>query len=969
MKTAAAAHGADDLLAELPDAILRVAWGDPPRVVRAGGAVREVLGVAAAALSDDPGLLERHLHPADRARGLRLGWPRPDDRETRLMLRWIRPDGEVRWLEQHLAPGPDPARPTVVDAVVRDVTDREHQRLTLTLRLGLASAGRLGTASLKPILRTAAYQLLDLLDAAVVGLELDLKDPFHLEARSAESVDVTAATHLRELRSGSQVLGRLRIDWVRAPSRPDHLEDRLRQAVRALSEAVVQAQNRDSRQLYQRLLDATANAVMVTDPTGTIEWVNQAMCEQTGRSRAELIGATPRILSSGLHPATTFQALWASVLAGEVWRGELVNQRADGTLTVVRTTITPLLERGEVSRLIAVYNDLTELRAADEARARTDERLRALIDGLPVAILTLDPNGRIETADGAVTGVLGAPASALTGRILDELVQFDDHLDQTLAAVAQHGAVDLEGRRSARDLQLSLRALRNPEGSTDATLAVVSDVTAQHQALAEARAARTQLQLLVETTADLMLLLEDDGRIRFVNPAGAALFGEDTDALLGRSVSEFLGRVDPTALHELRRALQADDRRPCHAEVIGADGIRHHLDVVVADLRQDPAIGVVLLVARDLTAALIAEELRQAHQQQLEALVTELAQASRARDDLLSVTSHELRTPLTPIMGFVELLLARDGLGDEQRQLLTVIGRNAKRMLGLVDDLLMVSRLDAGTVRTEPRPTNLAARLEEVIGDLGAELGTVVLEADPDLEVLVDPDHLTRMVVNLLTNARRHGRPPITMTATHDGQRATVSVEDRGPGVPEDFVPRLFDRFAQATAGDRRSQTGSGLGLTIVQALAQANGGEITYRGVEPRGACFALTLPLAAATGGAPPTASEARRAHRAVPSAPPLGGPIERAIEAAHREIALAEHGSALVQALVHAVRSLGGWVIPAEVADDHAMPVDVGLGICQPLLVASEIHHPARRLLEAHLPGLVAAAQVRLAAGFSR
>ncbi|MEX0952467.1 MAG: HAMP domain-containing sensor histidine kinase, partial [Nitriliruptoraceae bacterium] len=221
-----------------------------------------------------------------------------------------------------------------------------------------------------------------------------------------------------------------------------------------------------------------------------------------------------------------------------------------------------------------------------------------------------------------------------------------------------------------------------------------------------------------------------------------------------------------------------------------------------------------------------------------------LEQAAHARDEFLSRVSHELRTPLTAVGGFAETLRSRTDLDPERlREGIDAIARNAVRLERLIDDLLHAGQIDGGHSR--PRPE--VVRVGDVVDDALDELGGAVEVSTPgaDLRVVVDPTHLRQVLTNLLTNASRYGEPPITVTATPQGtDHVKVAVRDHGAGIPPDFVPDMFDRFAQASTGDQRTAHGVGLGLWIAQSLAALNGGSLRHERPADGGACFVITLP-----------------------------------------------------------------------------------------------------------------------------
>jgi signal transduction histidine kinase len=162
----------------------------------------------------------------------------------------------------------------------------------------------------------------------------------------------------------------------------------------------------------------------------------------------------------------------------------------------------------------------------------------------------------------------------------------------------------------------------------------------------------------------------------------------------------------------------------------------------------------------------------------------------------------------------------------------------------LVDQLLDLSQLDAGSVRIRPERVRVRPWIEDLVLLIARERAVdVVVEIPRNLEALVDPYTLDRVVSNLLANALRYGEAPITVAARRRGRQFRLAVEDSGPGVPPAFVPRLFDRFARSDLSLQQA-SGAGLGLSIAQSYAHAHGGELFYEPAKPRGARFELVLP-----------------------------------------------------------------------------------------------------------------------------
>ena len=204
----------------------------------------------------------------------------------------------------------------------------------------------------------------------------------------------------------------------------------------------------------------------------------------------------------------------------------------------------------------------------------------------------------------------------------------------------------------------------------------------------------------------------------------------------------------------------------------------------------------------------------------------------------VAVASHELRTPTTAVYGILTTLReGGDTLGEDvRRQLEQTAWEQADRMRRLIEQLLDLSRLDAHSVTIDPQPLVLRQVLEEVAEATAP--GTVDIDVDPGVAVIADPLVLDRVVSNLVANASRYGKPPIRVEASQRDQFIRILVSDAGDGVPDELVPRLFDRFERGTSGQ-----GSGLGLAIAKAYANAHGGDLLYT-TNDGGACFELILP-----------------------------------------------------------------------------------------------------------------------------
>ena len=291
--------------------------------------------------------------------------------------------------------------------------------------------------------------------------------------------------------------------------------------------------------LQAAALASIGNAVIVTEPDGTIAWVNDAFTQMSGYSAAEAIGSTPRLLKSGVHGQDHYEQLWSTIKDQRIWRGEVVERRKDGQLYTVWQTITPILdEHGQISHFVAVHEDVTQLRASQA-------RLQALFDHATDAILLVDDDARLLEANPAVSSLSGYRADELATMTLADLVAEDardDYADRWARFPAEQqgrGSLPIRHRDGDR-VEIEYQSVASIADGVH--LIVARDVSDQRRAVAQQR---FQAQLL-EAVGDAVVATDLDGRVRYVNPAAEQLYGWDEAQVLGRSIAEVLLPPDAT---------------------------------------------------------------------------------------------------------------------------------------------------------------------------------------------------------------------------------------------------------------------------------------------------------------------------------------------------------------------------------------------------------------------------------------
>lgn len=232
-----------------------------------------------------------------------------------------------------------------------------------------------------------------------------------------------------------------------------------------------------------------------------------------------------------------------------------------------------------------------------------------------------------------------------------------------------------------------------------------------------------------------------------------------------------------------------------------------------------------------------------------------LTEMNRLKDDFVAVVSHELRTPLTSIQGYVKTLLRPDADRlsiDDRRSFLEAADRSSERLRSLIEDLLIVARLEMEDVEPAVSQVGVKSMLESVVEELRDKLSdrdvTIRFEGDVG-PVETDPRKAQQIVSNLVENAAKYSTPggPIEILVAPEGQGATVAVRDGGPGIPVEEQEKIFDRFYQVDQSATRTAGGTGLGLYLCRELAKSVGGRVWLQSSGPSGSTFSLWLPAAA--------------------------------------------------------------------------------------------------------------------------
>jgi PAS domain S-box-containing protein len=344
-----------------------------------------------------------------------------------------------------------------------------------------------------------------------------------------------------------------------------------------------------------------------------------------------------------------------------------------------------------------------------------------------------------------------------------------------------------------------------------------------------------ELRLVLEASPSGMIISDAAGTIVLVNAETEQLFGYQRCELIGQPI-DLLVPARLRGKHPRQR--EAFIAHPSQRPVAGRD-----LWAVRKDGTEIPVeVGLSPIHTRDrmLVLSVVID-------------ITERNRNDKLKDEFVATVSHELRTPLTSIAGSLGLLTASAAgkLPDNVARLLTIAHNNSQRLVRLINDILDIERMESGKVLFKFQSVEIRSLVKHAIEANrgfaeGYRVGVGLAEDATNGDVCVDADRLVQVMTNLLSNAIKFtpADEEVTVTIESRDAAARICVRDRGPGIPDDFKPRVFDKFAQADASDARQKGGTGLGLSIVKQIITRLGGEVGFFDADGGGTVFYVELP-----------------------------------------------------------------------------------------------------------------------------
>jgi len=541
------------------------------------------------------------------------------------------------------------------------------------------------------------------------------------------------------------------------------------------------------------------------------------------------------------------EPLYRSALAGEITISEV---EYDGRI-YYHQALPVRNEQEEIFAGMVVMQDITERKQAEAER----DKLIAIIEATPDLICSAKPGGEVVYYNRSARQIFGLdPEEKISNRYIPQhhpqwAVEIIEN--QGLPAAIRDGSWIGETALTSYDgqeipLSQLIIAHKNQEGQVYLLSTMARDITEQKRSQANLLEAERRWRSLLENVRLLVVGLDRNGKVEYVNPFLLEVMGYTQTEVLGKNwLSDFQ--------ENSAQRLSASD----FAELLEYDFKPYSQQLIETKLGEEKIISWNHTLLKDLQGNAIG-------MMSIGEDITERYAIERMKDEFISVVSHELRTPLTSIHGGLNLLST--GLINPQSErgvhVMKIVAESAERLVRLVNDILELERLESGKICLNKQVVNAADLLLQATEQMQvmANRSGINLEvSSKSLQFYADPDRVLQVLTNLLSNAikfseSRGGNIKLSVETElpenlEEIPKILFKIQDQGRGIPSDKIERIFERFHQVDASDSRKKGGTGLGLAICRSIVEQHGGQIWVRSKVDQGSCFYFTLPMAIST------------------------------------------------------------------------------------------------------------------------
>lgn len=651
---------------------------------------------------------------------------------------------------------------------------------------------------------------------------------------------------------------------------------------------------------FSKGIEQSPATIVIANTAGTMEYVNPQFTKITGYTAEEAIGQNPRILKSGLTPASVYQDLWTTILSGREWAGEFCNKKKTGELFWERVHISPIKDdNGEIINFIAIKEDITEQRHLNEQLKQSEEKFRIIADYSLDWEAWFSPEGKLlwtcpacyKLSGYTVSECFEYPDFPIMVFVDEEQENVKELFQQAISGSTEHNKLLRVKKKNGEVFwsAVSWQPVYDDEGNFFGTRTSLRDISDRIQAEDDLKLALNKVEALYKTSLSLSntidiakvfeIILTKLNEVIPYNSAAIQEYKNNQFTILQcvglKNKSEILG-ISFTAQEgsiggivcKTKKSLIIPDVKKVEDYVDLSEGKVVRSLMAVPLILNGKIAGVLTLdsieenyftdeMATTATAFASLAAIALSNSNNLKELIIakeEAEAATKAKGDFLANMSHEIRTPMNAVIGFTNLLEETE-LKTKQRDYINKIKMSTQNLLVIINDILDYSKIESGKMSIE----NINFKLEDVLDNLSNIVSSKAYNKGIEYVVIMDksvPNHLVgdpfrigQVLLNLVNNAIKFtekGEVIVRISSKSMEEESAMlefSVEDSGIGMTKEQVSKLFQAFSQADVSTTRKYGGTGLGLSISKNLASMMDGSIRVQSEFGVGSKFVFTV------------------------------------------------------------------------------------------------------------------------------
>ncbi len=650
------------------------------------------------------------------------------------------------------------------------------------------------------------------------------------------------------------------------------------------------------KDMLSQIIGSISDIVFSTDVDGHIRYVNQSFTSVTGYSAEEVIGKKASILKSGLMDNNYYADVWNTILSGHTIHAVVTNRRKNGSLFYYDQTITPVVdEKGKIVHFVSTGEDISAEYEAKKKLRHQQELMELFVKHSPAAVAMFDRDLRyLMTSDQWLTDYSLTGQQVLGKTHYELFPEIENRSDWK-----EYHRRALEGERISREedafirsdgrtdwIRWSLQPWHGEDGKIGGIIMFTQLVNEQKEILQKLNREKELSRLFLEVAGTMFVVLDRSGSVVLANKKVSEVLGYTSEELVGRNwFSMFFPEeeVETKTVNENRIIRVGEEFQNYFEKTVHTkSGLKLCIGWYNTVIRDDSGIIThTISSGHDLTDRLRSEEELRHHKENLESIVTERTkslsianrtltereeelrkaseraeEANRAITMFLTNMSHEIRKPLNSVIGFTQLLRKEKGNSPDQNEKLDIISRSSDHLLALIDDILEISKIEAGKLTLDSSPFNL----HELIRNLdsmflyreqtqGLSLRIEKEQNIPE-QVIGDARKLRQLFFNLIGNALKYtdfGEIVVSIKAEIVSEESIIlkgTVRDSGTGISKEDIRTILNYFEQSH-NQARNRGGTGLGLAIAKEIVELMDGSISAESTPGVGSTFRFEVKL----------------------------------------------------------------------------------------------------------------------------